>query len=267
MRGVVLVIFNDLMLTTVAVILAAGQGKRMQSDLPKVLHQVNGRAMVDYALDAAFFATNQKPVVVVGHKASRVVEHLHDAVHFVYQEQQLGTGHAVQQAEMLLRNHSEYILVLSADMPLLTGETLKQLITAQQTHSGPVTMLTVINDNPRGFGRVIRNAKHQVCAIVEEAVATPEELFVKELNAGVYCFRAAWLWAALPQIKLSPKGEYYLTDLIEIAVKENQSVQALTLNDPNEALGVNTPEHLLEAELLLKHNLDDEVNLYLADKA
>lgn len=255
------------MLTTIAIILAAGQGKRMQSDLPKVLHQVNGRAMVDYALDAATFATHQKPVVVVGHKASLVIEHLRDLAHFVYQEQQLGTGHAVQQAEKLLRDRCQNVLVLSADMPLLTGATLKQLIAIQETHSGPVTMLTVVNDNPRGFGRVIRDRNHQICAIVEEAVATPEELLVDELNAGVYCFRANWLWETLPKIKLSPKGEYYLTDLIEIAVKENQSIQALTLSDPNEALGVNTPEHLLEAELYLKHTLQDNFDASLALKA
>jgi bifunctional UDP-N-acetylglucosamine pyrophosphorylase/glucosamine-1-phosphate N-acetyltransferase len=113
-------------------------------------------------------------------------------------------------------------------------------------------MLTLISEKPRGFGRVIRNANQQVQAIVEEAVATPAERLVKELNAGVYCFSAPWLWAALPQIQLSPKGEYFLTDLVAIAVKNNLSVQALTLSDPTEALGVNTQEHLLEAALQMR---------------
>ncbi|MCB9133883.1 MAG: NTP transferase domain-containing protein [Anaerolineales bacterium] len=243
------------MLTTVAVILAAGQGKRMQSDLPKILHQVNGRPMIDYSLKAAIAATCEKPVVVVGHKAHLVVEYIGDQAHFVYQEQQLGTGHAVQQAEKLLSSHCKYVLVLSADMPLLTSTTLKYLVDIQKAHSGPMTMVTIIADNPRGFGRVIRNTSGDVQAIIEETMATSEELLVKELNAGVYCFNAAWLWDTLPQIKLSPKGEYYLTDLVAIAVNAQQSVQTLTLSDPNEAMGINTPEHLREAELLIQHKL------------
>lgn len=229
-------------------ILAAGQGKRMQSALPKVLHPVNNRPMVEYSLDAACAATGTKPVIVVGHKAELVIEQIGDRAHFVYQNQQLGTGHAVQQAEKLLKDQSTYVLVLSGDMPLLTSTTLIKLIHAQKSHSGPLTMLTLLSDNPRGFGRVIRDADTHVRAIVEEAVATPEELLVKELNAGVYCFSASWLWETLPRIQLSPKGEYYLTDLVEIAVQDHLSVQALTLSDPIEAMGINTQEHLMEAE-------------------
>lgn len=238
--------------TTTAVILAAGQGKRMQSALPKVLHQVNNRPMVEYALEAACAATGTKPVLVVGHKAEDVIEQMGDRARFVYQDQQLGTGHAVQQAEKLLKDQSTYVLVLSGDMPLLTATTLTNLIHAQKSHAGPMTMLTLISDNPRGFGRVIRDVDSHVRAIVEEAVATPEELLVKELNAGVYCFSASWLWDALPQIQVSPKGEYYLTDLVEIAVQNHLSVQALTLSDPIEALGVNTQEHLMEAEAQMR---------------
>lgn len=240
------------MLTSVAVILAAGQGKRMQSDLPKVLHKVCGLPMVAYSIMSAQAATRTKPVVIVGHKAELVMNYLGDKADYAIQEKQLGTGHAVQQAEKLLRNKYDYVLVLSADMPLLTQATLTQLLMAQMAHSGPITMLTVISDNPRGFGRVIRNPNHQVHAIVEEAVASPEELLVKELNAGVYCFTATWLWEALPQIKLSPKGEYFLTDLVEIAVKAGLSVQAMTLPDPMEALGINTQEHLQEAEMQME---------------
>ena len=243
---------------TTAVILAAGQGKRMQSALPKVLHKVNHRPMLEYALEAAYTATGTKPVIVVGHQAELVIQHIGERAYFVYQEQQLGTGHAVQQAEKLLKAQSEYVLVLSGDMPLLTSATLAKLIQAQQDHSGPITMLTVISNNPRGFGRVIRDANACVRAIVEEAIATPEELLVQELNAGVYCFSSSWLWDALPQIKISPKGEYYLTDLVEIAVQNHLSVQALTLSDPMEALGVNTQEHLMEAELQMSTRSSDQ---------
>ncbi len=234
---------------TVAVILAAGQGKRMQSDLPKVLHKVAGRPMVEYSLTAATTATGETPVLIVGHKATLVKEQMGDKANYAIQEKQLGTGHAVLQAEQLLKDQCHYVLVLSADMPLLTSQTLRRLIAIQQAHSGPMTIITVIADNPRGFGRVLRNDQHQVQAIVEEAVATPQERLITELNAGVYCFSAPWLWKALHQIQISPKGEYFLTDLVEIAIHSGLNVQTLTLNDPAEALGINTQEHLLEAEL------------------
>ncbi|NJN43620.1 MAG: NTP transferase domain-containing protein [Anaerolineae bacterium] len=239
------------MVRTVAVILAAGMGKRMESDLPKVLHPVNGRPMVAYAIDSAIAATGEKPILIIGHKAEKVRDFVGNQAHFVLQEEQLGTGHAVQQAEGLLSKLYDFVLVLSADMPLLTPKTLQQLITFQLSHSGPISMLTVVADDPHGFGRVIRDEKGQVQQIVEEAVATPAQLRVRELNAGVYCFSGAWLWAALKEIKLSPKGEYYLTDLVEIAVEKKLSVQAITLDDPIEAIGVNTRAHLLEADSLM----------------
>ncbi|GAB4579731.1 MAG: hypothetical protein Fur0022_24700 [Anaerolineales bacterium] len=221
----------------------------MQSDLPKVLHKVHGRSMIDYSLEAAKTATGEKPVIVVGHKADLVINHVGEQAHFVFQDKQLGTGHAVRQAENLLKGHCQFVLVLSADMPLLTSQTLASLIDTQKKHTGPMSMVTIMSENARGFGRVIRNAQNLVQAVVEEAVATPEQLLIQELNAGVYCFSADWLWDALSQIQLSPNGEYYLTDLVEIAVQNRQSVQALTLSDPSEALGVNTQEHLREAEL------------------
>jgi bifunctional UDP-N-acetylglucosamine pyrophosphorylase/glucosamine-1-phosphate N-acetyltransferase len=243
------------MFKTVAVILAAGQGKRMQSDLPKVLHPVAGRPMVIYSIEAAMAATGEKPVLVVGHKAECVRKEVGEIVHYVLQEKQLGTGHAVQQTESLLKNQCDFLLVISADMPLLMSETLRNLVEIQQTRSGPLTILTAISDNPRGFGRVIRNGDHQVQAIVEEAVASPEQLAVRELNAGLYCFSAEWLWESLKKIQVSPKGEYYLTDLVEIAVNSGLSVRAVTVDDPEEILGVNTQEHLAEAELLMNKRM------------
>jgi bifunctional UDP-N-acetylglucosamine pyrophosphorylase/glucosamine-1-phosphate N-acetyltransferase len=208
--------------------------------------------MVAYAIETAIAATGEKPVLIIGHKAEKVKDFVGNLAYFVLQEKQLGTGHAVQQAERLLSNQCNIVLVLSADMPLLRPQTLQQLIAVQQSHSGPFTMLTVVAEDPHGFGRVIRDVNGQVQRIVEEAVATPAQLKVKELNAGVYCFSGAWLWEALKEIKLSPKGEYYLTDLVEIAVEKKLSVQAITLDDSNEAIGVNTQEHLLEADFLIK---------------
>ena len=237
---------------TKAIVLAAGQGTRMNSALPKVLHTIGGQHMVWYALKAAEEATEDIPVVVIGHDADQVREAVGDAAHFVIQKQQLGTGHAVRQAETLLRGKFDRILVINADMPLLKGETLHQLIQTQQTHNGPITMLTVLSDDPHGFGRIVRNGSNHVVAIVEEADATPKQLAINELNAGVYCFNANWLWEALPRIPISSKGEYYLTDLVGIATADGFSVQAIRVDDPSEVIGVNNRVHLAEAEALMR---------------
>jgi bifunctional UDP-N-acetylglucosamine pyrophosphorylase/glucosamine-1-phosphate N-acetyltransferase len=177
---------------------------------------------------------------------------------YVIQEPQLGTGHAVQQAESLLKGHSEYILVTTADMPLLTGETLKMLVQAQQAHSGPLTLLTATTQDARGFGRVLRDAAGRVQGIIEEAHATPQQLGIRELNTSVYCFNAEWLWQALPRIPLSPKGEYYLTDLVGIAAADGLSIQAIEIPDPGETIGINTRLHLAEAEAFLRQRINVE---------
>lgn len=242
---------------TTAVILAAGHGIRMHSKLPKVLHPILGKPMVRYALDAAQKASGSKPVLVIGHKADALRQAVGDAAHFVIQEPQLGTGHAAQQTEALLRGHSDMILVLTADMPLLTTETLQKLVQAQAAFSGPVTMLSVETDDSRGFGRIIRSPEGEVQAIVEEAQATLGQLSIREMNAGVYCFASEWLWEALPRIPLSPKGEYYLTDLVGIAVEDGLQVQTLTTKDITEAIGINTRIHLAEAIAVLRQRIND----------
>jgi len=242
--------------TTISVILAAGQGTRMNSELPKVLHSLLGRSMAWFTVQASRQATGAQPVMVIGHGAEAVRQNLDGEAQFVIQDPQLGTGHAVQQAKPILQGRSDFILVTYADMPLLTSATLSRLIQAQGSHSGPMTMLTVIADDPRGFGRVVRGSDGKVQTIVEEAGVTPEQLTIRELNAGVYCFTADWLWQALERIPLSPKGEYYLTDLVGIAVVEGLSVQALTVEDPAEVIGINTRVHLAEAEAALRSRLN-----------
>ncbi len=233
---------------TTSIILAAGQGTRMKSDLPKVLHPICGKPMVWHALQAAQAVTTEKPVMVIGHGADEVREAIGEAVRFVIQEERLGTGHAVQQAESTLKGESAFVLVSSADMPLLTQDTLSQLVTRQKANTGPVTMLTIIADDPRGFGRIVRADDGSVKAIVEEADATEEEKAIKELNVAAYCFDAEWLWDALAQIPLSAKGEYYLTDTVGLAVEAGMRVEAIILKDAVEAIGVNTRIHLSEAE-------------------
>jgi len=239
-----------------SVILAAGQGTRMRSALPKVLHPLLGRPMIHYALDAAVHVAGSRPVVVVGYGAEAIRQALGDAALFAVQEPQLGTGHAVLQAGPLLRGAADLVLVTYADMPLLTDATLTSLVEAQKSNSGPITMLSGFSDVPRGFGRVVRDAQGQVQAIVEEAQATPEQLAIRELNVGVYCFAAEWLWAALKRIPLSPKGEYYLTDLVGLAVADGLAVQALAAQDAGETIGINTRLHLAEAEALLRHRIN-----------
>lgn len=241
-----------------SVILAAGQGTRMRSELPKVLHALAGRPMVQYSLEAAVEVTGQKPVLIIGHGAEKIQEVVGDQATFVLQSPQLGTGHAVQQAEPYLKGQADLVLVTLADMPLLRTVTLKRIIEMQQENTGPISMVTIQVDDPRGFGRVVRDKAGQVTAIVEEAQATDEQLTIRELNASVYCFRADWLWQALSRVPLSPKGEYYLTDVVELAVADGMTVQALRLENSDEAIGINTRVHLAEAETLLRQWINQQ---------
>ena len=242
-----------------AVILAAGQGTRMKSSLPKVLHPLCGKPMLWHVLEALKTATTEKPVVIVGHGAEEVTQYLADSAQTVLQEPQLGTGHATLQAESLLKGNTDCVIVTYADMPLLRGETFQRLVETQRQNTGPFSLLTVIADDPRGFGRILRKADGTVEAIVEEYVATPEQQQIRELNVGAYCFQADWLWEALHRIPKNPKkGEYYLTDIVEIAVKDDLPVQAVMHDDFIETIGINTRVHLSEAEAALRQRINRE---------
>ncbi len=239
-----------------AIILAAGQGTRMCSSLAKVLHPVMGRPILQYAIEAAQAVTQRPPVVVVGHAAAEVQAAFEGRARFVLQTPLLGTGHAVQQALPALSSQADLALVTLGDMPLLTSTTLQRIIDLQTNNPGPLTMLTMLTDDARGFGRVVRDANGQIEAIVEEAQATPEQLAIRELNVSVYCFRREWLIQALQQIPLSPKGEYYLTDVIAIARGQGLAVQAYCLEDAEEGLGVNTRVHLAEAAAIMRRRIN-----------
>ncbi|HMR97688.1 MAG TPA: bifunctional UDP-N-acetylglucosamine diphosphorylase/glucosamine-1-phosphate N-acetyltransferase GlmU [Anaerolineales bacterium] len=242
-----------------AVLLAAGQGTRMKSSLPKVLHPLCGKPIVWHVLEALKSATTDKPVVVIGHGADEVKKYLGDSADCVLQEPQLGTGHAAMQAESLLKNKTDFIIVTYADMPLLSGETFARLVETQRLNPGPFSLITVFADDPHGFGRILRNDDGTVQAIVEEYVATPEQQKIKELNVGAYCFNADWLWNALHRIpKNEKKGEYYLTDVVELAVKDNLPVQAVVHDDFSETIGINTRVHLAEAEAAMRMRVNRE---------
>jgi len=238
------------------VILAAGQGTRMRSSLPKVLHPLLERPMAQYSVQAAQEASGVRPVMVIGHGAHAVRQALGETVQFVVQDPQLGTGHALQQAQALLDGQTDLVLVLTADMPLLTAGTLQSVIQAQLLNPGPLTLLTVTVDDPRGFGRVLRASDGRVLAVVEEAQATPEQLQVRELNASVYCFQSEWLWGALNRIPLSPKGEYYLTDVVGLAAVDGLAARAVSVSDVEETIGINTRVHLSQAESVLRQRLN-----------
>jgi bifunctional UDP-N-acetylglucosamine pyrophosphorylase/glucosamine-1-phosphate N-acetyltransferase len=240
---------------TTPVILAAGQGTRMRSNLPKVLHPLAGLPLVQYSLRAAAAAGLEQPIVVIGHDAEKVRQAVGNQALFALQEQQLGTGHAVRMAEPLLNGRTDFVLVISADMPLFRPQTLAHLVETAQANPGPVTLLTVVQQDSHGFGRIVRNLEGKVQAIVEESGATPQQLAIQEVNVGAYCFQADWLWQALARIPLSPKGEYYLTDTVGLAVADGLNVEAIVLADAGEAIGINTRVHLAEAEAILRQRI------------
>jgi bifunctional UDP-N-acetylglucosamine pyrophosphorylase/glucosamine-1-phosphate N-acetyltransferase len=239
-----------------AVILAAGQGTRMKSALPKVLHPLCGQPMITHVLGAARAASTETPVVVIGHGAEAVQELLGPSARCVTQEPQLGTGHAVQQAEGLVKGRTDLVLVTYADMPLLRVESLTRLVETQKANPGPLTLLSLRSRDARGFGRVVRDAAGRVKAVVEEADATEAELLIDELNVGAYCFASAWLWDALRRIPLSKKGEYYLTEGVALAARDGLPVQVTSCEDPAEAIGINTRVHLAEAEAAMRARIN-----------
>ncbi len=241
-----------------AVILAAGQGTRLKSDLPKVLHPVGGIPMVAWSIQNAQALGAAPIVLVVGYKAEAVRQAMGDQVLYAYQEKQLGTGHAVLQARPLLEGQARDVLVLYGDMPTLTAETLQRLVALHREKRPAMTMLSVLSEDSMGFGRVVRGADGRVCAIIEEAVASPEILAIRELNCGVYCFDADWLWRRLPDIPITPpKGEYYLTDMVGLAVAEGARVEVLTTHDVSEVQGINTRLHLAQAERILRRRINE----------
>ena len=236
---------------TRAVILAGGKGKRMQSDLPKVLHPLNGKSMIQHAVDHVREAGVQDVIVVVGYGRDLVMAELAGQVHFAVQEQQLGTGHAVQQALPLLEGTSGPVVICYGDMPLLSPATVRRLIAAQAQPGVAGAILTIVLDNPPDFGRVVRDAAGRPRKVVEVKDCTPEELALKEVNVGVYCFDAEALCWALPRLSNeNAQHEYYLTDVVEILAQAGQHVETVQTDSLEETLGINDRAHLEYAERL-----------------
>ena len=230
----------------------------MRSNVPKVLHPLRGLPLIEHTLRITQQTTGVRPVMVVGHDAEAVREAVGDRADFVIQAEQLGTGHAVMQAEAALRDdRSVHYLVLAADMPLIRPESLATLVARLTTTGAAVSMLTVVVDNPRGFGRVVRDAAGNVKAIVEEVACSPEQLTIHELNTSIYCVDAAWMWGALKRIQPNPrKQEYFFTDLVEIAYQDGRRVEAVIGDDIDECIGINTRVDLADADIALRRRIN-----------
>jgi bifunctional UDP-N-acetylglucosamine pyrophosphorylase/glucosamine-1-phosphate N-acetyltransferase len=239
-----------------SVVLAAGMGTRMKSRTPKMLHSLLGKPLVMHSLSSVIGISTLPPVVVVGHGNEDVTQAVRDVygerVQFAIQPEQLGTGHAVMSAEALLTGKSDLVLVTLADMPMLREETIASILKFHLESGNALTMTSIVGDVPRGFGRVLRDANGNVFAIVEEADATSEQLKVREYNISVYCFDAQWLWENLKTINTSPKGEYYLTDLVQMTVAQGKKLGAFILQDPTEGLGINTRVDLADCQLAMR---------------
>jgi len=238
----------------ICLILAAGQGTRMKSDLAKVLHPLCGKPLVEHVVRSAKTAGVARTVVIVGHQAEKVRESLKGlAVEFVLQAPQKGTGHAVMQALPIIEKFAGELLVLYGDVPLIKPATIVSLLKRHREERNACTMLSTVIDQPGGYGRVIRDADGFVTKIVEARDASPEELAVKEINPAIYAFENQKLVEALGLLKPNNKqGEYYLTDVIGIFKQQGKKIAAQIVTDSREVLGINTPEELAECERYLK---------------
>ncbi|EEY79999.1 MULTISPECIES: bifunctional UDP-N-acetylglucosamine diphosphorylase/glucosamine-1-phosphate N-acetyltransferase GlmU [Streptococcus] len=246
-------------MTNYAIILAAGKGTRMKSDLPKVLHKVAGISMLEHVFRSVNAINPEKTVTVIGHKAELVEQVLAGQTEFVRQTEQLGTGHAVMMAEPVLENLTGQTLVIAGDTPLITGESLKNLIDFHINHKNVATILTAEADDPFGYGRIVRNQHGEVLKIVEQKDASDFEQQIKEINTGTYVFDNARLFEALKNINTNnAQGEYYITDAIGIFRENGEKVGAYTLKDFDESLGVNDRVALATAESVMRRRINQQ---------
>ncbi len=240
-----------------SIILAAGQGTRMKSDLYKVLHPILGKPMIEYVIEALQAIQTDHLVTVVGYGAEKVKETVGNRSDFVLQEEQLGTAHAVRQAEALLSGKPGTTLVVCGDTPLITAETFEELFAFHEKEGAKATILTTKVEDPTGYGRIIRNDSGEVERIVEEKDADEKERQVQEINTGTYCFDNELLFEALKQVdNNNAQGEYYLPDVIEILRKQGEKISAFVTENNEETIGINDRVALAEAEAIMKRRIN-----------
>ncbi len=242
------------MTMTGAIILAAGEGKRMKSDIAKVLHEIDGKAMVEYVIDAARSVDPAKIVLIVGNRMDQVIAKLHNSrVIFSIQERQNGTADAVKCAQMPFANFVGELFVLCGDMPLVRGETLQKMLDFHRKKDSSATVMTGILDDPAQYGRIVRSDDGEFAEIIEYADGDEKTRAINEVNSGTYIFDASELWPALDKISSdNAQGEFYLTDVMTVLKNKGKTVAAWKVEDSSELLGVNTPEQLKMAETALK---------------
>lgn len=238
------------------IILAAGKGVRMKSDLPKVLHLLGGEPLISHVKTVCKKLPLEKIVVVVNFQAAEIKKILGEEVKYVEQKEPLGTGHAVLSTRPFFEDFTGDLMVVYGDAPFLKAETLQRLLEEHRNCGNVATLLTAFLPSPSGYGRIVRNARGEVERIVEEMDAPPEEKAIKEVNSGVYCFRASSVFEALAEIKPENRsGEYYLTDVIEIINQRGWRVGTVKTDDSLEITGINTRKELAQAEKMLRERI------------
>ncbi|MGE5474269.1 MAG: bifunctional UDP-N-acetylglucosamine diphosphorylase/glucosamine-1-phosphate N-acetyltransferase GlmU [Ignavibacteriales bacterium] len=236
-----------------AVILAAGEGKRMKTKHSKVTHKILGKALIEWVYDAAKAAGIDKNIIVIGHKAEEVKACMGNKADYAVQEQQLGTGHAVMQALPLIESKKGNTIIMCGDMPLINSKTIKEAVENHLKAKSAGTIITADFDNPTGYGRIVKDKSGKVIKIIEEKDASPDERAIKEINSGLYCFDTALLIDAVGKIKNDNKQkEYYLTDVIEILIKDGKKVDTYKIANNFEIMGINDRSQLSQAECIMR---------------
>lgn len=242
---------------TAAVILAAGQGTRMKSKLPKVLHPLGGMPLIQHILITVEELSLQQTIIVVGYGREEVMDTLGSSYTYAVQEEQLGTAHALKQALAFLQPDIENILVLCGDTPLITSSTLRKLSEEHQQQNAAATVLTAFLDDPAAYGRILRDDQGRLLKIIEAKDATVHQRQIKEINSGIYCFKRPLLEKILAKIgKNNVQKEYYLTDAVAILKEDGYNVFAFAVEDEKEILGINTLLELAEAEKILRRRIN-----------
>jgi bifunctional UDP-N-acetylglucosamine pyrophosphorylase/glucosamine-1-phosphate N-acetyltransferase len=247
---------------TAAIILAAGKGTRMKSDLVKVMHNLAGNPMIDYPVSAAMEADASRIVIVAGHQSDKVREYFsgREEIVFALQEEQLGTGHAVACARESLAGFSGRIFILCGDVPLLKGETLRRMADFHERRGAVLTVLTALVDDPFGYGRVVKCGDSAIQKIVEEKDADDSQRQIREINSGIYCVESGFLMEAVSRLSNdNAQGEYYLTDIVQMAAEAGHSCVSFPVDDAKEVMGVNDRVQLAVAAAAIRRDINERL--------